>query len=1220
MNCLSLNIRGIGDRAKVSWIRRLKIKHKINFIGIQETWFSDHSRINTAGCWDSSDFDFAGVDSTGRSGGLICIWNKSLFSKTEVIASRYFLIIMGNWCGIEGYINFVNVYGPQPIPDKRAVWEELLSIIRSKPGKWVLFGDFNVVRRQEERLNSHFCPASASDFNNFIQAAALKDFSMGGHKYTYFCQDGAKLSKLDRFLVCTDFDSSFPNSRVTALPRELSDHCPITLISDHVDFGPPPFRFFNTWLMKEDLNEVVKKAMSKFRGYGSADLYLAAKLRYVKEAIKKWKRETTILTELEACQHRKTIETLDLLAESRRLTADENHNRNMAFQKLIDLERISVRDLKQKARVKARVRWAIDGDENSKFFHGYINNRNRKNRINGIMVNEQWIEDPMQIKETIFKFYEAKFKESWKSRPKLISPRFRSISGEAARELEKAFTLDEIKKAVWACGSDRAPGPDGFTFKFIQTYWDALCDDIMNFVKFFEQYGLLGKGCNSSFITLAPKIKDPSVIGDYRPISLIGCLYKIITKTLASRLKTVIGDLIGEVQSAYIEGRNILDGPIIVNEIWSWAKRIKKKVLLFKVDFDKAFDFINWEYIDSVLEQMGFGCRWRKWIHGCLSSSRASVLVNGSPTKEFDISKGVRQGDPLSPFLFIIAMEGINVAMAEAKEKGFFSGIHIPNNGPNISHLLYADDALFIGEWSRPNLKNLARILRCFHVTSGLKVNFNKSQVFGINVQQDEVNIWANILGCGAGTLPFKYLGVPVGANMNLSRNWKPITDRFKSKLSTWKSRNLSFGGKITLIQAVLGSLPTYFLTLFKAPTGVLNDLEKIRRDFLWGGGIENCSRIRWVSWEKIVESKDSGGLGVGSLKALNIGLMLKWWWRLRKEPNLLWSKVITGIHGLKKKPAHILSNKTIPGVWNNIVRTRDDISKYGINTNDVVKKEVRAGNETLFWLDDWSRAGIFKEKFPGLYFLEKNKKCAISDRILPSGMFWEWKRRISSGQLLHELTELNICIGDFRPSANPDFWSSKFAPGGSFSVAAVREVIDRPESQDSSPNILWVNDVPKKVVCFVWRAKLGRIPSAEGLIKRGVHLQSSICRRCADDIESVEHIFMYCRFSREVFEATWSWCNLGQFRFNSISEVLDFMAAWGRCPKKRRILVSICYGAMWFIWKARNAMVFESRSIPANTVFREIQLVVLSWIQWRSNTIKIDRDRWFEDPLESQL
>lgn len=128
-------------------------------------------------------------------------------------------------------------------------------------------------------------------------------------------------------------------------------------------------------------------------------------------------------------------------------------------------------------------------------------------------------------------------------------------------------------------------------------------------------------------------------------------------------MKGVIGSNVDEVQSAYIEGKNILDGPLIINEIVSWAKQTKKQIFIFKVDFEKAFDSINWGYLDSMMEHMDFGSKWRKWIFGCLSTTRASILVNGTPTKEFPISRGVRQGDPLSPFLFILAMEGLHVAM-----------------------------------------------------------------------------------------------------------------------------------------------------------------------------------------------------------------------------------------------------------------------------------------------------------------------------------------------------------------------------------------------------------------------------------------------------------------------------------------------------------------------------------------------------------------------------
>ncbi|KAF5796291.1 putative RNA-directed DNA polymerase [Helianthus annuus] len=227
--------------------------------------------------------------------------------------------------------------------------------------------------------------------------------------------------------------------------------------------------------------------------------------------------------------------------------------------------------------------------------------------------------------------------------------------------------------------------------------------------------------------------------------------------------------------------------------------------MLFKVDFEKAFDSISWVFLDSVLSQMGFPALWRKWVMGLLMTARTSILVNGSPTLEFDIQRGVRQGDPLSPLLFILAMEALHIATKSAVDVGIFKGLKTPGEGPTISHLLYADDALFVGEWSDENFHNLARMLRCFHLSSGLKVNFSKSKVFGIGVGHNDVLETASIPGCEKGSLPFSYLGLPVGSNMGLVKNWKPIIERFENKLSLWKARTLSFGGRMTLVKALLG-------------------------------------------------------------------------------------------------------------------------------------------------------------------------------------------------------------------------------------------------------------------------------------------------------------------------------------------------------------------------------------------------------------------------------
>lgn len=210
-------------------------------------------------------------------------------------------------------------------------------------------------------------------------------------------------------------------------------------------------------------------------------------------------------------------------------------------------------------------------------------------------------------------------------------------------------------------------------------------------------------------------------------------------------------------------------------------------------------------------------------MRACLSTASTSILVNGSPTNEFRLTRGIRQGDPLSPFLFLIVAEGLNVAMEEAMISGIFKGVRIGDgqdvcNHVTISHLQFVDDTIFFGDWSEDNVVGLLSILKCFEMASGLKVNLKKSKLLGLGVEESVVRVWADLIGCGVDLLPFKYLGLPVGCVMNRYASWNSVLDKFNCRLSSWKSRMISFGGRLTLVKSVLGSLPLYFFSLFRAP------------------------------------------------------------------------------------------------------------------------------------------------------------------------------------------------------------------------------------------------------------------------------------------------------------------------------------------------------------------------------------------------------------------
>lgn len=239
------------------------------------------------------------------------------------------------------------------------------------------------------------------------------------------------------------------------------------------------------------------------------------------------------------------------------------------------------------------------------------------------------------------------------------------MSESDAGRLELEFSMEELKEAVWACGGDKSPGPDGINFKFIKSFWELLKEDFKSVVDEFFVRGVWPRGTNASFIALIPKVDSPLGLGDYRPISLVNCMYKVVSKLLSMRLKTVLPGLLDVCQFAFIGGKNMLDSVLIANEIVHEAKRKKLPTFVLKIDYEKAYDSVKWDFLLYMLRRMKFGEKFIKWIWGCLKSASVSVLVNGSPTEEFCMEKGLRQGDPLAPFLFRMVAEGLNGLMKQ---------------------------------------------------------------------------------------------------------------------------------------------------------------------------------------------------------------------------------------------------------------------------------------------------------------------------------------------------------------------------------------------------------------------------------------------------------------------------------------------------------------------------------------------------------------------------
>ncbi|GKB96810.1 RNA-directed DNA polymerase, eukaryota, reverse transcriptase zinc-binding domain protein [Tanacetum coccineum] len=278
---------------------------------------------------------------------------------------------------------------------------------------------------------------------------------------------------------------------------------------------------------------------------------------------------------------------------------------------------------------------------------------------------------------------------------------------------------------------------------------------------------------------------DPKMVKDFRPITLIGSLYKIIAKILANRLVVVLGDIVNEVQSAFVTNMQILDGPFILNELFQWCKKKKKQTMIFKVDFEKAYDSVRWDYLDDVLKKIGFGDRWCGWIQSCLRSSRGSVIMNGSPTREFQFHRCLKQDDPLSPFLFILIMESLHISVQRVVDADMFRGISM---GPSLqlSHLFYADGVVFMGHCScrDSNIDIIVQVFKCFYRASGLRINMNKSKLMGISVANVNVDQAVEKIGCVTLKAPLSYLGLKMKTLSIGGRLTLKVSLRFDAHLS----------------------------------------------------------------------------------------------------------------------------------------------------------------------------------------------------------------------------------------------------------------------------------------------------------------------------------------------------------------------------------------------------------------------------------------------------
>ncbi|XP_012847034.1 PREDICTED: uncharacterized protein LOC105967016 [Erythranthe guttata] len=681
----------------------------------------------------------------------------------------------------------------------------------------------------------------------------------------------------------------------------------------------------------------------------------------------------------------------------------------------------------------------------------------------------------------------------------------------------------------------------------------------------------LPSALNFTYIVLIPKVKKPEKMTEYRPISLCNVIYKFGSKAIANRLKPILCDIISPTQSAFVPKRLITDNVLVAYEINHFIKSNssnRNNYMAVKLDISKAYDRIEWLFLRKILCRLGFLPGFVDLIMLCISSVSYSFLFNGSQFGSLRPSRGIRQGDPLSPYMFICCVEALITMVQKAVNEGNFHGIKIAPSAPTISNLCFADDTLLFCKASEADAITMKNILDQYARISGQEINFEKTNVsFCPTTSAALKESICNILGFQVVDRHEKYLGMPVSMGRTRKEIFSFLRDRIWARIKGWGEKQLSNSGKEVLIKAVLQAIPSYMMSCFMLPVGLINDLESAIRRFWWGNG--NDRKMPWLAWNRMCMSKADGGLGFRYLRSFNIALLAKQTWRILNYPYLLLSKILKARYFSNGEVLTAELGSRPSATWRSLVKARSHLLKG-------LRKRIGDGSSTSIWADPWlGDDGNFK------VITRRPLHSCFPDRVedLIDQTSKSWDISIINEQFWPVDREriLAIPIGSSYAS---DKWIWHYTKDGKFTVKSCYQLAlvtshnyhaNRGLANESSSGLssrrwrnIWHLALPPKIRMFLWRACSDILPTQAELFRRKI-ATSPMCNHCGREWETPMHVFLRCRGMEKI----WKSHPFGIIGQPKPVSMWDWIIQWQQQLTEDSFLLAVV--VVWKAWESRN-------------------------------------------------
>lgn len=1169
-NILIWNVRGLNDLARRDVVRLLLSQHNVSVVCLQESKLAvvDVSVIMQI-CGSMFDgFEF--VPAAGTRGGIIVAWRTDRVALSNFQSADTFLAAEAKLTNSDVMFNLVTVYGPQATDDKLNFLADLKNLylnLMPTDRPCILAGDFNLIAAAADKNNSRINRRCLTAFRGFINDLQLRDLYLQGRRYTWSNeQRQATMVRLDRVLFNEEWDAQFPGCLLQALSSEMSDHCPLLLSCDAGFQHHRRFRFENHWVKLDGYKEVVAHTWNSVPNRRDSLSTIAVKLRATARALRRWSSRFHSDLALRAAITSTLIMLLDRAMDNRVLTDAE-----LQFRAMLKMNRLGIAAVQRSMwRQRSRIQWIKEGEANTRYFHAKASARRRKNHIHRLVVNGTVITEQKAKEQALFDHFNSMM-GSARERPRTLNLAAIDVQAHNLADLDAPFSVDEIRAAVFELDTDKAPGPDGFTALFVQSCWPIICDDFIAGIKALQDLNSINLHMlNSATLVLLPKSPDAEAPKQFRPISLIGIFAKIVMKLLALRLRPKMQEIVRPCQNAFIAGRTIHDSFVYVRGMARAFRQEKTPALMIKLDVEKAFDSVSWEFLLQLLEKLGFSRRWRDRLSLLLSTASTRVLVNGALTEPIDHGRGLRQGDPLSPLLFDFVMDCLAGLFSAAVDAGMLALIgnrHMP-----FRTALYADDAVLFINPLVQEVMVVKQLLDLFGDATGLRTNYEKSSITPICCDGIDLSAVLTCFGCQTKTFPCTYLGMPLSDSRLTRGDLQPIYDRICSKFQGWQHLHLNLGDRLILVRHVLSAMPIFQMLVLDLPVWLRKLIVKLLRSFLWENKEVASGGKCLVNWKAVCRPGVFGGLGITDLQAQGIALRSRWLWQSWTDP---------------AKP------------WQGLPLPID--AKTQSLFNSCVRFTLGDGARLKFWHDPWFEGGSFVARFPDLFKVCTRRQLTVKEALINSRWTKHLRAFLPTQAIVQFVVLWELMDRVVLNTDESDTASWRLTHDGRFTVASAYAIQFEGAIRADFTTIVWKTEAPLRCKVFSWLAVLGKCLTADNLIKRNWPC-NPICPLCRIKQEDAVHLLANCSFVKAVWMLVLNYCRLPATLCPPVSDVASLTTWWTAATETvpqqhRHAWSSVVQLVWWTVWKERNARIFRQHASSHHEVFYRFKDDLSAWV-----------------------